>query len=427
MRYAYSLLLYGLAPLVLLRLWLRSLRAPAYRARIAERFGWVEPLPEKGGIWVHAVSVGEVQAASPLIRALLERHPQRPLLVTTTTPTGADQVRRLFDGQVRHGYLPYDLPDAVWRFLGRTRPALGLIMETEIWPNLFHACRARGIPLMLVNARLSERSARGYRRFRRLTRQTLDCLAAVAAQGQADARRLADLGMDPARIQVTGNTKFDVQIPPSVREQGEVLRREWQLRPVWVAGSTHEGEEAMVLETHRRVLQLQPDALLVLVPRHPERFGEVAVALKGGGWRFARRSAGEEVSPETQVYLADTMGELPVFYAAASAAFVGGSLVAVGGHNPLEPAALGVPVLMGAHHFNFAEVVALLRSAGGLEVVKDAPALARAVAALLSDPDGRHRRGECARQVVEENRGARERVLGLVEEALAGRLSAARR
>ena len=427
MRYAYSMLLYGLAPLVLLRLWLRSLRAPAYRDRIRERFGWVEPLAEEGCIWVHAVSVGEVQAASPLIRALLERHPQRPLLVTTTTPTGADQVRRLFGGQVRHGYLPYDLPDAVRRFLGRTRPALGLIMETEIWPNLFHACAARGIPLMLVNARLSERSARGYRRFRRLTRQTLGCLAAVAAQGQADARRLADLGMNPGRIQVTGNTKFDVQMLPSVREQGEVLRREWQLRPVWVAGSTHGGEEAMVLEAHRRVLQLHPEALLVLVPRHPERFGEVTAALESGAWRFVRRSAGERVLPETQVYLADTMGELPVFYAAASVAFVGGSLVPVGGHNPLEPAALGVPVLMGPHHFNFAEVAALLRSAGGLEVVKDASALARAVAALLSDPEGRHRRGERARQVVEENRGARERVLGLVEQALAGGLSAARR
>ncbi|WJW75261.1 lipid IV(A) 3-deoxy-D-manno-octulosonic acid transferase [Thiohalobacter sp. IOR34] len=411
----YSLVLYALAPLVLLRLLLRG---PAYRRRWRERFGYVPPLAARPRIWLHAVSVGEVQAASPLIQALLQRHPDHELLVTTTTPTGSAQLEKLFGGRVRHLYMPYDLPGVVRRFLGRVRPRLVLIMETEIWPNLFHACARRGIPLLLVNARLSARSAAGYRRVRRLTAATLSCLDALAAQGRADAERLIALGAAPDRVQVTGNTKFDVTVPASLRERAEVLRREWGLRHVWIAGSTHEGEDAVLLAAHRRLRERFPDALLVLVPRHPERFAPLADALRAEGWRLARRSAGEAVAAETEVYLGDTMGELLLLYAAADVAFVGGSLVEVGGHNPLEPAALGLPVLFGPHHFNFEEISRLLREAGGAREVADAESLAREVGELFADPNRRHAWGEQARQVVAANRGARDRVLAMIEAVL---------
>ncbi|WP_369801255.1 lipid IV(A) 3-deoxy-D-manno-octulosonic acid transferase [Thiohalobacter thiocyanaticus] len=419
LRALYSALLYLLLPVALLRLLWRGLRAPAYLRRWGERFGFVPVLEARPWIWVHAVSVGEVQAAAPLVNALLERYPEYELLVTTTTPTGAMQVQRLFGERVRHAYLPWDLPDAVARFLARTRPRLGLIMETELWPNLIAACARREIPVALINARLSARSAAGYRRVRGLAAATLRRVRWIGAQSDTDAGRLIALGADPARVTVTGNTKFDAVIPGSAREQAEVLRRGWDpARPVWIAASTHEGEDEPLLAAHRRVRARLPQALLILVPRHPERFARVAGLVERAGFQVARRSRNEPVTAQTAVYLGDTMGELPVLLAAADAAFVGGSLVPVGGHNPVEPAALGLPVLYGPHMFNFSGIVQLLEQAGAARAVADAGELATAVRTWLEDASGRAEWGERGRRAVEANRGARDRVLQHLAELL---------
>ena len=415
MRALYSLILYLMTPLVLARLLWRGVRARGYWARWPERFGWLASQPETGGIWVHAVSVGETQAAAPMIRALRERHPELPLLVTTTTPTGAERVVGLFGGEVAHRYAPYDLPDVVARYLDRVRPRLLVVMETELWPNLFHHCRVRGIPVVVANARLSERSARGYARIGHFTRTVLRDISLIAAQGRADAARFNALGAPEARLRVTGTIKFDARVPPSLREQAEVVRRELGVdRPVWIAASTHEGEEGAVLDAFERALESVPDLLLVLVPRHPERFQRVEQLARQ---RFATvsRSSGDPCGPETRVYLGDTMGELLMLFAAADLAFVGGSLVEVGGHNVLEPASVGVPVLFGPHMHNFAQVSQQLLEAGGARRVSGAEELAEWVVVWLRDANARHAAGERASRMVEANRGALESLLELLE------------
>lgn len=412
MRIIYSFILYLLTPLVLIRLVWRGLRAPAYWKRWGERFGFVPALDDRPRIWVHAVSVGEVQAAAPMVAALLERYPEYEVLITTTTPTGSAQVGKRFGERVQHCYAPYDLPDAVGRFLDRTRPRLALIMETEIWPNLFAACQRRSIPIALVNARLSARSAAGYRKVAGLTAATLGRLSWIAAQAEPDARRLIDLGAEASRVTVTGNTKFDATIPGSIREQAEVLRRSWGTeRPVWIAASTHEGEDEFVLAAHREVRRQLPDALLVLVPRHPERFQRVADLIERDGWKLVRRSSNGTVGPDVEVYLGDTMGELLMLFATADLACIGGSLAEVGGHNPLEPAALGLPILFGPHMFNFSEITQMLLEAGAARTVRNQDDLARAVVAWLMDASERSQWGEHALNVVEANRGARDKVL----------------
>ena len=406
MRYLYSLLLYLLIPFVILRLLWRSLRAPAYRRRWGERFGFFERLPVEGVVWVHAVSVGEVQAAVPLI-AWLREEKNLPVLVTTTTPTGSERVRQRFGDQVFHVYAPYDLPDAVRRFLKRVRPRLAIVMETEIWPNLFRRCQRAGIPLVVANARLSIRSAARYRQFQTLIKATLRRASVVAAQTQADAGRFVSLGMEAARVQVTGNIKFDVSLPAELRERAVQLRRNWgERRPVWVAASTHLGEEEAVLSAFAMVRNRLPEVLLILVPRHPERFDKVAELCRRRGYGLVRRSEGGVVGEETAVFLGDTMGELPLFYAAADVAFVGGSMVPTGGHNILEPAALGVPVVVGPHTFNFLEIVRALLGQGGGERVWNEAELATAVVRYLEDPKLRDAAGSCGRELVERNRGA---------------------
>lgn len=425
MRLIYTLLLYLLLPLALLRLLWRSLAAPGYRADWQQRLGKT-PQFAQSPIWVHAVSVGEVQAALPLLKRLLASYPQTPLLVTTTTPTGARHLRQSLGDRVTHSYLPYDLPFAVRQFLFRSRPLIGLIMETEIWPNLYYIAASQAVPLLLINARLSLRSARSYGRFQAFTQSTLMCLDAIAAQAPADAERFIALGAPASRVVMTGNVKFDVRIPTSQIEEAQALRRGWGIhRPLWLAASTHDDEELQVLKAHQLVRQQHKDTLLVIVPRHPERFDKVEQLCRKQGLTVVRRSSGKACGADTDVFLGDTMGELPMFYAAADVAFVGGSLVPVGGHNLLEPAAVGTPAIVGPYTFNFEHVTDLLIDKGAARRVLDVEALADTVNEFLKDPNLRDQLGEAGRQVVQANRGAVDTVLGLIAKRLQNRVSQA--
>ena len=419
MRQLYTVVLYLLAPLVLLRLAWRGLRAPDYWHRWPERFAFIEPALGKQVIWIHAVSVGEVQAAAPVVRALLKRLPDYSLLITTVTPTGSARVRALFGEKVAHVYAPYDLPGAVARFFARVRPQLAIVMETELWPNLFHHCRQHAVPLLLVNARLSARSVAGYSRVRSLAAETLAAVTEVAAQSQSDAGRFESLGANPASITVTGNLKFEQRIAPSLLERAEVLRRDWGVsRPVWIASSTHEGEDELLLDVFQQLRKQFSDCLLVLVPRHPERFESVTALCRERGYNTALRTDHAACSAETRVYVGDTMGELPLLYAASDVAFVGGSLVASGGHNPLEPAALGIPVVTGPHVSNFIEICSLLVDAGAAVQVADTDELLQTVSRWLGDANERHRVGQLGREVVERNRGALQAVMKIIERNL---------
>ena len=420
MRHLYSALLYLATPLILARLAWSGRRNRGYWKRWPERFGFVADAPPPGGIWVHAVSVGEVIAALPLVERLMASHPELAVTVTTMTPTGSERVRAALGERVHHRYLPYDLPGAVGRFLDDVRPRLGLLMETELWPNLVAGCAARRVPLVLANARLSAGSADGYRKIGGLVRPLLGGLAAIAAQAEADAQRFVALGADPARVKVTGSIKFDLAIDDATRAAGRALREALGAeRPCWIAASTHDGEDEQVLAAHAGIRERFPGALLLLVPRHPERFVRVAALCEARGFGVARRSRGE-TGDEVAVYLGDTMGELLALYAAADVAFVGGSLVPTGGHNPLEPAALGLPVVTGPHLHNFARIASLLEEAGALTRVADAGTLSSRVVELLASPERAAAAGAAGREVVERNRGALDRLLTEVETLLAG-------
>ena len=419
LRTLYTLLLYLLAPVVVVRLAWRGLRAPGYWRRWPERFGAIEPTVGERVIWVHAVSVGEVKAAEPLIRALLDNHPEYSVLVTTVTPTGSDRVTALFGAEVAHVYAPYDLSGAVVRFLDRVQPQLAIVMETELWPNLFYTCHKRDIPLLLINARLSEKSTAGYRRFPGLVGDALGAVTEIVAQCAVDAGRFESLGADPEKITVAGNLKFEQRLPHSLFEKAEVLRREWGAnRPVWIAASTREGEDEMVLDAFHQVRKRLGDCLLVLVPRHPERFEQVAELCRQRGYSSVLRSQWIPCSAETAVFIGDSMGELPLFYAAADVAFVGGSLVHTGGHNLLEPAALGIPVVTGPNVFNFTEICDLLVAADACRKVESTAELGETVTRWLLDANERHRIGENGRKAVEQNRGALETVLSIIEKYL---------
>ncbi len=406
MRLIYTGLLYLLLPLALLRLYWRGRRDPEHRQRWRERLGWIASLPEPGCLWIHAVSVGEVRAALPLIRALLARYPGLPLLVTTTTLTGSRQVQEALGNRVLHVYAPYDLPGPVTRFLLHTRPRLAIIMETELWPNLLRQCADASIPVLIANARLSERSARGYARIRGFTRSMLRDVTLIAAQAEADAERFRKLGAP--RVEVVGNLKYDLKLPDELLEQGRTLRRERlsENRPVWIAASTHAGEDEPILEAFAQLRTHWPDLLLLLVPRHPERFDGVAVLCQQRGFNVVRRSDQQPCRPETAVFLGDSMGELLLFYAAADLAFVGGSLVPTGGHNVLEPVLLSLPVLFGPHMFNFTEAGERLLAVEAAGQVADAAELAVAVDRWLANPEQRRNAGQRGWAVVARHRGA---------------------
>lgn len=421
MRWLYTLLLYLISPLVLLRLFMRARKAPAYRERIAERFGFFAARsfttqPKAGGIWVHAVSVGETIAAAPMIRALLERNPDKTITVTTMTPTGSERVRALFaneieTGRVFHVYAPYDLPDAIGRFLRNIKPSLLIVVETELWPNIIHGCAQRSIPVLLANARLSEKSARGYARLRAITQPMLREMTRVVAQNREDGERFVALGLPRERLVVSGSVKFDLTIDEALCQQARELRKSFGARPIWIAASTHVGEDEILLAAQRKIIKSHRNALLILVPRHPERFDDVEKLIRHEKLKLQRRSQHEKVAAGTQVLLGDTMGELLLLFGVADVAFVGGSLVERGGHNMLEPAAWGLPIVTGTSDFNFREISLMLQDAGALTMCSSAEQIVSVIKHALHDAGWRQQRGAAALEVVEKNRGALDRLL----------------
>jgi 3-deoxy-D-manno-octulosonic-acid transferase len=415
MRLVYVLLIYLLAPVVIAMEAWKALWNPEYRGRLGQRMGFDCPEPPGPSLWVHGVSVGEVQASAALIQSLRKEFPGLPVVVTTVTPTGAQRARALFGDTVFHCYLPYDLPGAVRRFLDRTRPRVAIIMETEIWPTLYHALGSRGIPLVMASARVSTRSVDRYRRLASLFRKTLSHGILIGAQTAADAERFRIIGAAPDRVRVTGNVKYDMEIPAASVEAGRAFRaRVAAHRPVWIAGSTHEGEEDAVLAAHAIVRERHPESLLILVPRHPQRFESVRALLRKRGVEFASRSSGEEPAARHTVFLVDTLGELQMFYAAADVAFVAGSLVPVGGHSLLEPAVLGLPMLSGPHNHNAQDVADLFEQCGALRIVRSKEELAQKTCDWFDDPARGRADGERGRQAVAQSRGAVTRLVAMV-------------
>lgn len=429
LRGLYSAALYLLAPITIYHLIWRGFRQPAYFQRWLERYAIYSAAPPHGDapaphkraadtLWLHAVSVGEVNAAVPLVSALRRGRPDLRLLVTTITPTGSERVRALWGDDVEHVYLPYDLPGAVGRFLAHHRPHAALIMETELWPNLLFGCRDRGIPAYILNARLSERSLRGYRVLAPLVGRALRTVHTVAAQSMADAVRFVQLGARSEQVTQTGNLKFDVSVPDTLEAFAGECRSHSGARPVWIAASTHVDEEAAVIGIHRHLRGRFPDLLLLWAPRHPERFRVVAEHARVAGWQVSTRSRAHWPQASDGVFVIDTLGELLSFYACADVAFVGGSLQPVGGHNLLEPAAAGTPIVTGPHLHNFAEIAQRLEAADALKIGADAAAVEAALAALLGDASARAQMAQAGHQLVESGRGAVAQTIALLQPAL---------
>ena len=400
-------------PFALARLYWRGRKLPGYRARIGERFGRYAPAAARPRIWVHAVSVGETRAALPVIEALRTHHPRHEIVLTHMTPTGRATGEALFGDRVQRAWLPYDLAFATRAFVRHFRPELGVILETELWPRLIEECHAQGVPVVLANARLSERSARRYARWPALARWALANLAGIAAQTEADARRFIALGAAPDRVDVTGNVKFDLEVPTQTSGRARELRALFgESRPVWVAGSTREGEEALLLDA---LGQIPPEVLLVIVPRHPQRFDEVVELARARGFEAPRRSAGAPAAPGTRVVVGDTMGEMFAYYGAADVVLVGGSFLEFGSQNLIEACALGKPVVFGRHTYNFEQAAEGALAAGAAIRVDDAAAGLAAALALTRDAARRERMGAAGRAFVDAHRGATERLAALIE------------
>jgi len=414
LRALYSAVLYLLVPVTVYHLIWRGFRQPEYFQRWNERYAVYRAAAGAETVWVHAVSVGEVGAAAPLVNALLQQRPDLRLLVTTITPTGSARVRALWGDRVEHVYLPYDLPGAVRRFLEHYRPRLALIVETELWPNLLFGCRDHAVPAYIVNARLSERSLRGYRMLSALVGRALRTVRRVAAQSRRDGERFVRLGANRDAVVVTGNLKFDIAIDPRWRASAATFREHAGTRPAWIAASTHVEEEAAVIAIHRRLRARWPDLLLLWAPRHPERFRTVAQAAVDAGWRVATRKLTHWPDRDDAVFVVDTLGELMDFYACADVAFVGGSLQDVGGHNMLEPAAVGTAVVTGPHLHNFSDIARQLRAADAMRVGDDAEAVGAAIEELLVDGERREAMAAAGLALVEQGRGALTRTLALI-------------
>ena len=417
-RLAYALAWLVATPFVLARLWLRARRQPGYRLRIGERFGRYDPAPAVPRIWIHAVSVGETRAAAPIVEALAQTHPGHRILLTHMTPTGRETGVELFGDRVERAWLPYDRGDAVEGFLEHFKPELGIVLETEIWPRLLEEAARRGVPVVLANARLSDRSARRYARVPALTRWALPNLAGIAAQTEADAQRFAQLGASD--VAVTGNVKFDMAIPPEAAARGREFRARFgAARRIWVAGSTREGEEALLLDA----LQAEAppaDVLLVIVPRHPQRFDEVAGLAAARGFAVARRSDANPVGAEVRVLVGDSMGEMLAYYAAADVVLMGGSFLEYGSQNLIEPCALAKPVIVGPSTFNFEQAADGAIASGAAVRVRDARAALAEAAAIQRDDARRQAMGEKAAAFVAAHRGAVGRLMAWLAATLAG-------
>ncbi|MES2141735.1 MAG: lipid IV(A) 3-deoxy-D-manno-octulosonic acid transferase [Pseudomonadota bacterium] len=414
MRYLYTIIFSLLLPFILLRLWVKNRKHSAALKFWYERLGiGLRPVPQQA-IWVHAVSVGESIAAIPLIKGLQQRYPNIPIVVTGETVGGAERIRAGLGNSVAQLYSPYDLPFILKKFFNRIKPRLLILIETELWPNLLAECRENRVPVVVANARLSERSALGYRRILSLTQEMLNGINLVIAQTQADADRFVDLGLSSDRVQITGSIKFDLELPPHLAEQSQLLRELWgKDRPIWIAASTHEGEEVQILDAFALVQKKIANALLVSVPRHVDRVSRLESFYQSRGYSTIKRSENKQAG-NADIFIGDTMGELLAFYAAADLAFVGGSLVEKGGQNPLEPAAVGIPILMGPHTFNFAFITNQLKRRGIEIQVQNAQELAEQVIALLSNPQKRQEIGKDAKKFVEENKGAVSKHLELI-------------
>ncbi len=413
-RTLYSLLLYLIFPFVIFRLFWRGRLNPAYRQRISERLGFVAIDNDKPVIWIHAVSVGETIAAQPLIEGLIRQYPDYCILVTSTTPTGSDRIKALFGERVSHVYFPYDLPDIVMRFVHRVKPKLLVIIETEIWPNLYAKCAEKNIPLVLVNARLSERSAQRYLKVRKLVSETLANVSAIAVRSSIDAERFKQLGADSRKISVVGNIKFDFIVNTEQVEQGKKWRKLWKnIDLVWVAASTHEGEDKQILQLHQKLLRKIPNLMLVLVPRHPERFDDVYTLCKQfKGVKALRHSQVKDYKDtKGNIILGDSMGEMQSWFATADVVFMGGSLVETGGHNPIEPIAQGVPVVSGPHMFNFDDVSAQLSKESLLFICDTIDELEERIFSVLNKETDIKR---VAKNTMQQHQGVVARLLELI-------------
>ncbi len=424
LRGLYSTLLYLLVPITVYHLIWRGFRQPSYFRRWNERYARYHDAAHGSTLWIHAVSFGEVNAALPLVNALRRGRPDLHLLITTITPTGSDRVRALWGHDVEHVYLPYDLPGAVTRFLRHYRPRAALIMETELWPNLLFGCRDHAVPVYILNARLSERSLRGYRVLAPLVGRALRTVTKVAAQSMADAMRFVQLGARSDQVVDLGNLKYDVMVPEGLETFATKCRLQCGQRPVWIAASTHEEEEAVVISLHRRLRERFPDLLLMWAPRHPERFRMVVEQTRAAGWQVSTRSRAQWPSAGDAVFVVDTLGELVPFYACADVAFVGGSLQAIGGHNLLEPAAAGTAIVTGPHLHNFTEISRQLDEAGALRIGADAVAVGGALEDLLADPGQRRTMTAAGRVLVETGRGALAQTLMMLQPVLAPAVAA---
>lgn len=420
MRTIYTSAFYLFLPLVILRLLWRSIKAPEYRRRLGERLGWYNNKVSDSVVWFHAVSVGEAEALFPLVKRIQQQYPSQPLLITTTTPTGSARVVAVSGDTVEHVYLPYDIPWAIQRFFAHFKPRLAVIMETELWPNLFTACARADVPIYVVNARLSEKSASRYQKIPWIIDPTLRTITKILTQSRQDADRFMSIGAQESQLEVTGNLKFEMEIAPSLREEGREIRST-VLGPrfVWIIASTHKPEEDLFLGLYQQLKPDYPELLMVLVPRHPERFSEVQKLIELRDLKCVTRTSGSVCTSVTDVYLVDRMGELKQFYAASDLAFVGGSMAPVGGHNILEPAALGVPVMFGPFMANFKEIEQKVLEAGAAIQCQDAQAIVDNFIKLKNDESLRHQLIDEGLSFIGRNQGALDKIVQHLSSSMA--------
>ncbi len=429
MRRLYSFLLFLALPVIFGRLYFKGRLNPMYRQRWKERLAIIPEIKNNNSqkvIWIHAVSVGEVEATAPLVKKLFTEYSDLQIIMTTTTPTGAETVARRypvqFDKRIKHFYIPYDLTILISRFIRKANPDLIIIMETEVWPNFIHVCDQKNISIMIANARMSERSAKGYQRLSSLSKPTFSKLNAVAAQTDQDAKRIISLGAKTDNVVVSGSLKFDQKLPVDIEKRSFELRENFgSKRPVWIAASTHEGEEEKVLVAHKQIIKKIPDCLLILVPRHPERFDHVYALCEKSKFKTGRRSLeknNEQQQANNQVYLADTMGDLLLCYGAADVAFVGGSLAEIGGHNLLEPVSLGVPVIMGPHTFKIEKIFQTFVDENAVVCINNTDELTEKIVSYLQNEQERFAIGKRAKDLVERNQGSTQKHMDLIKELL---------